>query len=587
MPPDEHNTIGTLTRGLGLDLPAELEGHPEVARYFLLVIGIDEYEVTAGGPAFPTLNNAVYDAVRVTELLLDRYQFLRPDTFTELADTCNTPVKAYTSVRTCCLYNEAATAANIEAHLDEVAVEIGSDDALLVYFSGHGATKNNRGYLIPYDGRPDRANTWLRWDFITDYFSDYPQQGKCLDLLMILDCCYAGSVTLGIQGNKRDQYFSRYVLTASSSQEVAGDGAPCAGSPFANQLIRVLEENTYAYTSLRQLSVENKMNLYNDTNGINQQVHYQPLPVDENGQGDFVFALADQDRPPVHQVGQSIIWYLDFDRQRSILPIHYQSKDRPINLITTMGHPSDVHKLLGKVLFSWLFEKRIGRIPMTDAGLQYEEVDLGVLGADDIWASLIRGVAPKEALREFDKDQMLDWVLQQVKEGCGHGLCRHLVLHLRFGFGSQELFQRLEQFYLDFQTRYLERLDKLSDTERRQLGRVFLLFSDERDQAEFTPFHPDQQQLLLQKYGAQYVNLITPEKITPINQNHIYTWIDNVRDMIQTKVIQDMDENTFVDAQQPVVEVAIDEFIEHIIEHCGIPGQELFDYLYDFRRKVH
>lgn len=586
MPPGNKHTIGTLTRGQGLDIPDGLKDQPVVEKYYLLVIGIDRYDEVPNGTPWQSLNNAVYDAARITELLLDRYRFHRPDEKNTLPVQNGQEIHQYNSVQTKCLYNEQATRANIFTHINVVKNSMGENDALLIYFSGHGVSRNGLTYLVPYGVNQEQDFDWVNWSEVIARFGDYETDKKCADLLLILDCCFGGTITRG-QIFSNQHYYSRYVLTASGSQDKASDGPAGEGGPFANKLLDILQTNTRPYVSIGQLNVANALSAYFDMNGLAQQAHYGLLPNVKNGQGELVLELSEQHAPPVSLLGKSILDYLDFELQRGILSSHFKSRYRPINLISTFGSPFDAHKLLGKVLFRWLFDDKIsGRIPLSDAGLRYLEIHLTRLGGDDIWGSLIRMLAPRPGIRDFTPEKCVQWIFDQVKEGALADHSRHLVIHFHFEVGSNDLFHKLETFYVEFQNLYIPMFQALSQEEKMKIGRVFILFSDERPDAEFTPFSPDQQEALLQKFGPANLNFIAPDKIGKINQNHIYAWIDNTKVLIQTNAIQQMDPTDFFDPFAEEVAFEIDDFIDKIIDHCGISAEALMGFLFDFQNKA-
>ena len=91
-----------------------------------LIIGIDKYT-----GEWPRLQNAVRDAKAVESVLRQQYQFA--------------------SIRT--LYDQEATRANILTALEGLAEELGPDDNLFIYYSGHGDRKEQfkTGYWVPAD----------------------------------------------------------------------------------------------------------------------------------------------------------------------------------------------------------------------------------------------------------------------------------------------------------------------------------------------------------------------------------------------------------------------------------------------------
>ena len=66
-------------------------------------------------------------------------------------------------------------------------------DRLLLYFAGHGIARNSdtspEGYLVPQDGDINHPETLLRMGDLHDWLS----QLECRHLLVILDCCFAGT----------------------------------------------------------------------------------------------------------------------------------------------------------------------------------------------------------------------------------------------------------------------------------------------------------------------------------------------------------------------------------------------------------
>lgn len=581
----DQTTIGALTRGQGLETPAGLADHPVVDKYYLLVIAIDEYAAAPNGTPWQELNNAVYDAAGVTEFLLGKYRFHRPAQKTTLPSVHGRSVNQYEALLTKCLYNKAATKANIFNHLVQVKAAMGPDDALLVYFSGHGVSRDGITYLVPYATNQEEFYNWVNWTELSAMFSNYEADQKGAHLLLLLDCCFAGNLVRG-QVDSNEQYFSRYILTASSSNQSASDGIAGAGGPFANKLVSILEDNTRPYISLGQLNAVNAMNAHFAAAGLTQRVHYALLPGVRNGQGEFIFELAEKEIPPVPLLGRTILENLDFNAQKGSFYDHFLSPERPINLITTFGHPMDAHKLLGKILFRWLFDTRVvGRIPLSSAGLRYLEIQLTSLGSDDTWGSLIRMLAPSGGLREFTHQQCVEWIFNQVKEGIPTGQARHLVVHFGFEVGSTQLFEQLEQFYLDFQTRYLQLYKQLDAADQKKIGRVFILFSDERAEAEYTPFSPDEQPRLLMKYGASNLNLIAPPKIQHINHNHIYAWLQKAKESIQTTNIQQLEATQLFDPATGMMSFEINDVIDRIITYCGVSPDALIGFLFDFENK--
>ena len=85
------------------------------------------------------------------------------------------------------LTERSATRSSIVRGLRELAAKTKSDDAVTIYFSGHGAMQaeaSERRFLVPHDGK------WLDGERFTDLLRNIPARR----LLVLLDCCYAGGV---------------------------------------------------------------------------------------------------------------------------------------------------------------------------------------------------------------------------------------------------------------------------------------------------------------------------------------------------------------------------------------------------------
>lgn len=157
--------------------------------------------------------------------------------------------------------NSEATLAGMRSLFTELRQEAQPDDELVMYFACHGIAEADsddsdipRGYLIPQDARRDDHNSFLPMDELQEFLKALP----CLHILLILDCCYAGSFrasTRDIGPRNQTLYkerFERYekhpslqVLTSAAHDEKAldqlwgrGQGGRVSGenSPFAKAL---------------------------------------------------------------------------------------------------------------------------------------------------------------------------------------------------------------------------------------------------------------------------------------------------------------------------------------------------------------
>ena len=180
------------------------------------VIGINAY-----GNGIATLSTAVPDARAVAAALERDQGYAEP---IELLD-------------------EAASLDGIVELLERTlpALGLAAGGGLVLYFAGHGVAFDDdqgpQGYLIPWDARCGEPETWLPMDRVRRALGRLP----CRHLLVVLDCCFAGSfrwassrkLLLPDMGPLYDSQYARYlegeawqVLTSASHQEVAQDVAP-------------------------------------------------------------------------------------------------------------------------------------------------------------------------------------------------------------------------------------------------------------------------------------------------------------------------------------------------------------------------
>ncbi len=197
---------------------------------YLLAIAIDEYEHC------PRLYNCVQDARRLIDVLSTRYQFEKEHTFT--------------------LFNEQATEHAIINSFKKMVQLIRPEDNLIILFSGHGEYEEaiDEGYWIPVDAPLGHTNEYIANSRIVKYIRAI----NSLHTFLIVDSCFSGSLfatrSLGQQAdaNRLDEIPSRWLLTAGRN-ELVSDGRPGSHSPFADNVIYFLENNTEPSLSVTTL----------------------------------------------------------------------------------------------------------------------------------------------------------------------------------------------------------------------------------------------------------------------------------------------------------------------------------------------
>ena len=147
----------------------------EFSRSLAIVIGINEYH---NGVAH--LKTAVDDAIAIATILQDSYQYQL----------------VHPSFKTGVIIDRYATQASLTSLFTDLLpkqIKPTKSDRLLIYFAGHGIARSSdrglEGYLVPQDGDINHADSLIRMGDLNQWLS----QLECRHLLVILDCCFAGS----------------------------------------------------------------------------------------------------------------------------------------------------------------------------------------------------------------------------------------------------------------------------------------------------------------------------------------------------------------------------------------------------------
>ena len=277
-------TFAAETRGLSVVAKDQSSGKQgEVRLYnksYAVIIGIDRY---SNLPAGRQLQNAVKDAKGVEDVLRKNYRFDKIIT----------------------LHNDRATKDRImEVLTEELPAEMGRDDALFLFWAGHGNQEKSEygeiGYLIPYDGTTDKIRKNITMAEIHDTVS---KKIPAKHIFYIMDACYSGLLTTrSVDGKtRRDLSYlkeitkesARQVLTAGGKGEEALDGGPKGHSVFTGRLIEILE-NAPDFITANELQASIKEKVHSDASARNhtQTPGFGAL----YGLGDFVFIPKQQDR---------------------------------------------------------------------------------------------------------------------------------------------------------------------------------------------------------------------------------------------------------------------------------------------------
>ncbi len=184
--------------------------HPLNQNSWALIIGIDRYK----GNSLPPLETAERGARALAETLHKDLNFPRNQIVT--------------------LINQEATRDAIQSMLTDYFTDsrvISEDARLLVYYAGHGLTRNPQngkdkvGYLAPYDAEIGRWSTFIEMDLLERQAGFMPAR----HVLYLLDACFAGYALTRSPMMRIDPIQdmlnrpSRLVITASNSDQLTTD----------------------------------------------------------------------------------------------------------------------------------------------------------------------------------------------------------------------------------------------------------------------------------------------------------------------------------------------------------------------------
>jgi len=246
----------------------------EPLTYHALVIGVSDYRCTG----WPQLGTARNDAEAVAHVLTQRYGF-----------------------QTTLLLESAASREGVIAALDQM-MQLHPNDALLIYFAGHGYydTNMDEGYWIPFGavrtkGKRLAREDWLWNSTLQRIVSALPAR----HVLVIADTCYGGSLFRGVEPpikNKPLTWYrraaaapSRYLITSGNLEPVLDSGI--RHSVFAQEILNVLQYSDFEVFSASDLGMAIRDSVGSLTG---QMVCMGPLSTASHAGGEFVFMAPEQ-----------------------------------------------------------------------------------------------------------------------------------------------------------------------------------------------------------------------------------------------------------------------------------------------------
>ncbi|MCF7817097.1 MAG: caspase family protein [Kiritimatiellales bacterium] len=251
-------------------------------RYHALVIGIGDYT----GTGWPQLGTARADAAAVGDILRTGYGF----DVVELVD-------------------RQATRGNILRALEQL-MHLTDNDALLIYFAGHGFydEQMDEGYWIPYGAQRSRMEQpakedWLWNSSINRVLGAVPAR----HILLVADTCYGGSLFRGDEEPVKSVHWyqramavpSRYLITSGNLEPVLDSGI--RHSVFAQEILNFLQYADQDVFSASDIAVSIRAKVSELTG---QLVRMGPLALPAHAGGEFVFVRSETALPSAPAIAE-------------------------------------------------------------------------------------------------------------------------------------------------------------------------------------------------------------------------------------------------------------------------------------------
>ena len=235
-----------------------------------LLIGVSEYDDNK----FPDLPFVKNDIKIMSSLLKNRFNF---DVY---------------------VIDNSTTKTHIEQGLNKFLNEAEKNDRLIFYFSGHGTSIGEAGFLVPSNGQSNnKVNTCISYDYISKWIDKLIYEKDIKHLLIILDACQAGLGVFSKSANEMpiveiSKYKGAHMMTAGLLNQKAI--AENNNSLFTKYLVKGISGNAdYNNDSVITLTellvfVQNNVSSYAKTKyGVTQT----PMMGKIKGAGEMIFII--------------------------------------------------------------------------------------------------------------------------------------------------------------------------------------------------------------------------------------------------------------------------------------------------------
>ncbi|CAN2039091.1 hypothetical protein GMMP15_1030091 [Candidatus Magnetomoraceae bacterium gMMP-15] len=264
--------IEVVMRGTNSNIAQQVDLYDKM---IAVIIGIDVYRNLQPEDH---LKYAVRDARGVAEILQENYSF----------------------DQVISLYDQNATRDKIMQVLQGELSKTNPNDAVLIYFAGHGITRHTAqgdlGYLIPYDGSL-KSHEMHKNISMQQINSDVCPLIPAKHALIIADACFGGLLlstrAASLEPSKSIAYLReitkepvRQIITAGGKNETVLDGGKYGHSVFTGRLIEALA-GVKDFITAKQLGIAIQQKVYGDAAARGHK--QKPLEGKIYGTGDFVF----------------------------------------------------------------------------------------------------------------------------------------------------------------------------------------------------------------------------------------------------------------------------------------------------------
>lgn len=194
-------TCAALAAERGLRVQSVLGEDASIPKYHALIVGINSYK------HWQNLRQAREDAETVAGILESQYGF--------------------SDVQT--LFDEEATKSSIVRALRALTKKLTPDDALLIYFAGHGYYDKllNKGYWVPTEARErDGTDPAIGDWFHNTNLKEYLDVMDARHVLVVSDSCFGGSLMRGGRVDltkKENTYYRRAISQPTRWCMASGD----------------------------------------------------------------------------------------------------------------------------------------------------------------------------------------------------------------------------------------------------------------------------------------------------------------------------------------------------------------------------